>query len=67
MKKRYMTPAVQVMKIQQQCLLLSGSGGGGHTDDPQKPRRRLAPEFDLDEFDGDNICSSNKRRKHLTY
>ena len=45
MKKRYMTPAVQVMKIQQQCKLLAGSGEGIHS--------ALAPEFDLDEFDFD--------------
>ena len=53
MKKRYMTPAVQVMKIQQQCKLLAGSGEGIHTDDPHTPGGALAPEFDLDEFDFD--------------
>ena len=53
MKKRYMTHAMQVVKIQQQCKLLAGSGEGIHTDDPQNPGGALAPEFDLDEFDFD--------------
>ena len=50
MKKRYMTLAVQVVKIQQHCSLLAGSGESIHTDDPQIPGSALAPEFDLDEF-----------------
>ena len=48
-----MIPAMQVVKIQQQCKLLAGSGEGIHTDDPHTPGSALAPEFDLDEFDFD--------------
>ena len=54
MKKQYVNPSMEVVKIQQQCNILAGSidaidgnadidyGGGGHVDP-------MAPEF-FDEF-----------------
>ena len=50
MKKEYMKPEMQVVKIQQQISLLAGSGGRGiHTDEPADPGNSLSPEFDFDD------------------
>ena len=49
MKKPYMKPAMQVVKIQHQCHILTVSGGGFHTDDPQPPGGAMSREYDWDD------------------
>ena len=49
MKKEYMKPEMQVVKIQQQMSLLAGSGAGARVDDPQPPADALSREFDFDD------------------
>ena len=48
MKKEYMMPQMEVVKIQQTSVILAGSGDKLFGDNPQNPGNAMSPEFDMD-------------------
>ena len=52
MKKEYMKPSIETVKIQHQYIICTSPGGETHTDDPQDPGNSMVPGlFEGEEWD----------------